>query len=169
MCGSITIKLPLKPYIVKFLEKRYGKKHLVSRNSLIGMYLIELLNKDYNKRGSIEEGSYYTIIVPSSIVARVGFDFPAVKYEKLASYFEKLFRNSLFEYVNMSIENDLKLVPEHDRKKIRNQNAKEAIKQFLSTYEICEDELKFETMYRTYYREVNRTELAHENLKLSES
>ena len=63
MSGSITINLPLKPYLIKYLTKKYGTYHIVNRTSWLGSYLVELLDKQYRRKGNIKDGAYYSLVV----------------------------------------------------------------------------------------------------------
>lgn len=56
MTGAITLNLPLEPYLVKYLTKKYGPQHIVNRNTWLGSYFIELLDKQYRRSGNIKDG-----------------------------------------------------------------------------------------------------------------
>jgi len=172
MSGSITINLPLKPYLIKYLIKKYGDFHIVSRNSWLGSYLIEILDKKYRRSGTIKDGDYYKIIVPKNIVKGVGFDMPAIKYIKLEQMIDKLFRNDLYSYIDVSIDNDLLVSNTYKssftgdlNKVIHKQNVVKALNQFFKTYNIIEDDLKMGTIYRDYSRHINKKRTVNENNK----
>ncbi len=66
----------------------------------------------------------------------------------------KVFYSEMFSYIDISIGNDLK-VKDETHESIIKQNRMRAIKQFLKFYDISEDDLKLESVYRQVQR--NRT------------
>ena len=162
MTGAITINLPLKAYLIKYLVKKYGKYHIVNRTSWLGSYLIELLDKQYRRKGNIKNGDFYSLVVSKEIIQKVGFDMPAIKYKKLEQMIDKLFRNELYSYIEISIENNLLVkvnkgsFDDSDKQIINKQNVINAMKQFFKTYNITEDDIKLETIYRDHARYVNK-------------
>ena len=47
MPATVSINMPMKSYLVKFLTQKYGDSHKVNQNGLLGGFLIQLLSKDY--------------------------------------------------------------------------------------------------------------------------
>lgn len=149
----ITLNIPLKPYLKKYLTQKYGNIHCVSRRSWLGRYLIDLLDKNYRKtKTEIKKDDYYPISISSSIVKEVGFDISTTKLKHLVEMIDKVFKNDLYSYVEVSVGSNLKFYnPEHDS--LNKQNTLRAIGQFLHFYAITEDEISVDSIYRTFYRD----------------
>lgn len=152
MSGIITLNIPLKPYLKKYLTQKYGPMHCVSKRSWLGRYLIDLLDKNYRKSSvDIKKEAYYPVSIPSSIVKEVGFDISATKLKHLAEMIHKVFLNDLYSYIEVSVGSNLRFYNE-EYDSINKQNTLKAIAQFLSYYSITEDEISADTIYRTFYR-----------------
>ena len=158
MAGSITIDLPVQSYLKKFLVKQYGCNLIVNRNSLLGLYIINLLDNNYTKKGTIKNGFAYKITIPKTIINEVGFNLPPGKFNSLESWLDKLFRSHVFNYIEITIDNELLVnlnspVYHYERKHgINKQDVIKAITQFFNSYDIKEEDFKFETMYRQFMR-----------------
>ena len=99
----------------------------------------------------MEKESYYTISIPPYIVKEVGFEISVLKLKSLADMIYKVFENDLFSYIEVSVGSELKFVNE-EYQSINKQNVVNAIQQFLRFYDINEDDLNPESLYRTFYR-----------------
>jgi hypothetical protein len=160
--GTCIVHLPLKSYLCKFLIKKYGTSYKISYNSLLGGFLIEILDKQYRRRESrqIKEESFYPIIVPKSIVEKVGFDFPTSKMRRFEQIIKQLFINEMRSHIDISIASNLSV-------QIHNKNYKvgvmKAMKHYLDYYDISEDDLKLESLYRSYQR--HKTDTTTDNEK----
>lgn len=151
MTGTITINMPMKSYLRKFLLKKYGSSYKVSSNSLLGIYLIEILDKQYRKdHKQIRQKNYYPLIIPKSIVERVGFDMPTAKMKRFEVMLSKLFKDELESYIKVTTT--LELYVNINDNKYR-QDIMKAMKQFLEYYKISEDELKLDSLYRDFSRQ----------------
>lgn len=149
MSGEISVNIPLKGYLKKYLLKKYGNSYTVNRTDWLGKYLVDLLDKQYRKKGSFNELDFYTIIVPSTIIKEVGFDMSAVKMKHFESMIDKVFRSELETYIEVSLSAELYT---RDASKYYKQNTLQAMEQFLKRFDIYEDDLKLESLYRDYAR-----------------
>ncbi len=160
--------------MIKYLQKKYGDHHIVSRNSWLGTYLIELLDKKYRKTGTIKDGNFYQIIVPKNIIKEVGFDMAPIKYNKMEQMVEKLFRSDLYSYIEVTIENELLVqvcksyFKQNGDLLLHKQDVMKAIRQFLKSYNITEEDLKLESMYRDYGRHMKRIRTRVLNQRLNQ-
>lgn len=149
----ITLNIPLKSYLKKYLTQKYGNTHCVSRRSWLGRYLVDLLDKNYRKtKADIKKEDFYPISIPSSIVKEVGFDISATKLKHLVEMIDKVFLNDLYSYIEVSVGSNLKFYNE-EHESINKQNTLRAISQFLKFYTITEDEKSPDSIYRTFYRD----------------
>ena len=152
MTGSIILNIPLKPYLKKYLYKKFGKIHHASRSSWLGAYVIDILDKEYRKSNeSIKKEDYFPVAIPYSVVCDVGFSVSKVKLSRLEVMIRKVFYNDLYSYIEISRDNELKIYDEEYNSIIK-QNAIRAISQYLSFFDITEDELSADSVYRQYSR-----------------
>jgi hypothetical protein len=151
MNSTIIINLPMKSFLKKFLTKKYGSHHKVSRNSLLGIHLIELLDKQYKRdHVKIKETDSFPFHFEKTVVEKMGFNISSGKMQKFEVFLHKLFRSSLDDYITTSINSDLVI---KTNKSLYKQDVLNAMKQFLACYEINEDDLKLNSLYRDYSRE----------------
>jgi hypothetical protein len=151
--GTVTLCIPMKSYLRKYLQKKYGDTHVVSRRSWLGRYFIDLLDKQYRKtKVDFEKEDYYQVIVPASIVKEVGFDLSNTKVKSLGDMIHKVFINDLYSYIEVSVGSKLSFKNEQFES-YNKQNVFQAIIQFLDYYDIGDDEIKVESLYRNYSRE----------------
>jgi len=152
MPDSITLNIPIKSHLKKYLTHKFGEEHSVSKKSWFGRYLVDLLDKDYRKTKTIlNESSYYTVGIPNYIFNEVGFDISNVKLKHLNDMINKVFLNDMISYIEVSVGNKLHFLNEHHNS-LNKQNVQKAIKQFLDFYNINEDELSVDTVYKSYFR-----------------
>lgn len=136
----VVISIPVKSYVKKFLVKRYGYTHQISKNSFIGLFLLELLQRKVEPPfREISKESTYDIHVPEFYFNEKGYHVDHIKLKFLSICLEKLF----FEDFYQDIDKEL-LKP--------NPNAMQSIRFFLSVYDITEDELKLASLYKKYQR-----------------
>lgn len=154
MPGTIQLNIPLRTFLRKYLVQKYGDYHCVSKSSWLGIYLLDLLDKQYRKvKANINNESYYTVSVPSTVIKEIGFDISAPKLKHLSDMIYKVFLNDLYSYIAVSIGSELKYYNQ-THESINKQNIYQAINQFLKHYEISEDELSADTLYKSYQRHV---------------
>lgn len=136
----IVISIPVKCHVKKYLIKRYGTVHQVSKKTFIGLFMLQLLEKKIEKpEKEVEKGHLYDIEVPEYYFNTKGYSVDAKKLKFLGICLEKLFVEDFNSFVdNELIKGDL--------------NAKKAIKLFFSIYDINENDLNMDSMYRNYQR-----------------
>ncbi len=153
MSATITLNIPLKSFLKKYLTHKYGEEHDISRRTWFGRYIIDILDKNYKKSNvDIKKDSFYPVHVSSCIIKEVGFDISATKLKLLSEMIYKVFLNDLYSYIEVSIGNNLSFFNEK-HESINKQNVLQAISQFLKFYDINESELSPDSVYRNFYRE----------------
>lgn len=136
----VVISIPVKSHVKKYLVKRYGSVHQVTKKSFIGLFLLEMLQRKVEPpMREVKKETNYDIHVPEFYFNKKGYHVDHVKLKFLSVCLERLFFEDFYHFVDNEM---LKEKP----------NARESIKFFLSVYEIQEDELKLESMYRNYQR-----------------
>ena len=56
---QLVLKIPMRSYLVKYLNTLFGKNMKVTRHSWLGLVIIEILTKDYQKKQVAPRGSYF--------------------------------------------------------------------------------------------------------------
>lgn len=136
----IVISIPVKPHVKKYLIKRYGTTHQVSKKTFIGLFLLQLLEKKIEKQEKdIPNNFTYEIEVPEYYFNTKGYSVDTKKLKFLGICLEKLF----VEDCNSFIDNELLK---------GDSNAKKAIKLFFCIYGIDENDLNLDSVYRNYQR-----------------
>ncbi|WP_444671264.1 hypothetical protein [Flavobacterium columnare] len=132
------INIPVKKHIKKYLENKYGTDHKISKKTFIGFFLSEMLEKKLEKSNPFP-GDVYTVTVPEFYFNKKGYTINAGKLRTIGLAFESLFDHDFVHYVD-------------NRLREGETNAYKCVKKFLKLYNIREDELKLESMYRKYQR-----------------
>lgn len=152
----ITISIPVKPYVKKYLVKRYGLAHQITKRSFIGLLIIQFLDKDTSvPDDSFELKEKYDVVISERYFNINGFSLSPSRLRFLGKCLEQLFFEDFYD----DIDKDL----------AKNQfNAYQSVKFFLDYYNINESEIKLESMYRNYqrYSKENIKEKKKSNSKL---
>lgn len=136
----IIISIPVKLHVKKYLIKRYGPVHQVSKKTFIGLFLLQLLEKKISKpEKEVDKINVYEIEVPEYYFNTKGYSIDDNKLKFLSICLEKLFIEDFYSFVDVELaKGDL--------------NAKQAIRLFFGIYDITENELNSDSVYRNYQR-----------------
>lgn len=134
----IDVKIPVKPYVRKYLEKRYGTTHRASSTSFIGMLLLHFLEKTVQPTGKATGEESYSVEVPEYYVNTTGHTVPDALLHRIGDCLEKMFREELFAYLDVRVLSGYKAQPE--------------LNLFLKRYAITEDDLRRDSIYKAYQR-----------------
>lgn len=139
----ITLEIPVKKYVKKYLISKYGDSHQISKNTLLGLLTLELLEKDFDPNDyPIKFDAIYSVIITERYVYGKGFSISSDKLNVIGSSIDRLFREDLFAHVDrVLISTTL--------------NALDIIRDFLDYYKITDNELKLESIYKAYKRHKN--------------
>lgn len=133
------IKIPVKPYVKKYLIGRYGKQHTITKSSFLGFLVYDRLNKDFDPKTEYKGlDDVYEVELTNWVFKSQGHSVSKNQLLAIGHALYLLFREDCFEYV--------------ESEQTKAGNATKALKEFLNKYEIREDDLKFETIYRDYKR-----------------
>lgn len=150
MANAAKIYIPLKSYLRKYLEKKYGNVHEVTRKSWLGQYVIDILDTTYRKNGiSLNYDNTYCLAISHRVIQRHGFEISPEKLKKFETMIEKVFRSELFTYAELSVANNLTY---ENNGKVSKQFVNKSFEQSFKHYGITESDLKLETLYRDYLR-----------------
>lgn len=137
----ISVEIPVKSYVKKYLCVRYGTEHKLSKTTLLGILIFQLLDSKVEKQpvSAKDFDSRYVIQISEFYFNIKGFRIPMAKRKFLAICLEKLFYEDLYMFIDKSIRN-------------YNVSAMKALKIFLEEYKISENDAKLESIYRQYQR-----------------
>lgn len=137
-----TIAIPVKIAVKKYLIKRYGLNHIITKKSFFGLLILELLDHKVEAPDrSFDAFEKYEIKVPEYYFNVKGFSINRSKAKFLGNCLEKLFFEDFHAFVDLEL--------------MKGSNAMKSIKLFLAVYQISESEMKLESMYRNYQRYSN--------------
>lgn len=136
---TVSVSFPVEPHVRKYLIKRYGSAHIATRKTLLGSLVLTSLEKTYVKQDKRIEPLYkYSVLIPEYYVNVIGHTLPRNTQQHLGECCTKLFNMAMFEFVDNEVWAGAKAMP--------------TLKRFLNRYEITEDDMKFESLYRAYQR-----------------
>ena len=135
------IEIPVPSHIKKFLDIQYKNDTRISEKSFIGMLILQNLTGKLKFTGNRQEKKYpqtFTITLSSHYFKKGAVIVDPKKISWLVRLFDKLFFSELLRYVNTRLTQKV--------------SAKQLLSQFLQKYEISEDELRLDSIYRRYKR-----------------
>jgi len=151
--NCVEIKIPVKPYIKKYLVRRYGVSHKITKRSLVGFMLLELLNKDIHKHKKDNlNTATYSFLIGEHYFKVYGFTVQKEKINFLGNCLDRLFIEDFYNFVDLELEKG-------------HLNAYQSVSLFLKVYKIPEKDLKHDSMYRKYQRYCNENIKQKKNIK----
>lgn len=136
----IQIDIPVKKHVNKYLIRRYGAVHTISKKSFVGLLVLELVNNEVKKVNyDIIHCDKYTLLLPDFYFNTKGFTLDKNKEKFLGVCLERMFFEDFYHFVDVELAKG-------------NLNAYKAVNLFLKLFNIHEDDVKLESMYRNYQR-----------------
>ncbi len=136
----IQVKIPMKPYVVKFLKKNYGSNHKISRRSWLGKSLLHLLTFKFAKPPKMNPMSSFTFIIPMRMCLEYGYFVDHSKYKDIADVCEDVFKKNMFSHIHINAVNG-------SHGEVMN-----SLRNYFDFYDITEDDFKLESAYRAWLR-----------------
>lgn len=136
----IVISIPVKPHVKKYLIKRYGESHTITKKTFLGVFISGLLHKKIEKQDYETNGfEKFNFSISTDFLYKKGHTISIHHKKYIGRCFEMLF----FEDFYIFVDNELLK---------GSGNALKAVKLFLKSYNLTENELKLDSMYRNYQR-----------------
>jgi len=138
----VAVHIPCKVHVKKYLIGRYGSHHTMSKKSLLGTLLFHVLDKNCPK-AEIKLDQYrekYDIMVPEFYFKSRGYHIGYKKKHYLAVCFEKIFFEDMLQSIEIGVS-------QYQARPI------DAMRRFLKKYDINENDVNFDSIYRQYQRE----------------
>lgn len=145
---SITQHIPVANHVYKFLVKRCGTDRIVAtRKSFIGSLLISLHSRDMDvkKPRRNEYTRLFHIEVPFHLYEKAGVYITNYKAALFNSMVDQIFREEIFVHTIIRKHQDEELY----LRTIRN---------LLDAYDITEEDIKLDTLYRDFKRKKEKYE-----------
>jgi hypothetical protein len=139
----IEIAIPVKPYVMKYLIHKYSSDTITfKRNDHIHSTFLSLLqrpSKEYaHKKYKKVEGPNVKFVISMSLKRNVGCVLPEENIRHFNFFIDYLIKHEFFDFVDSKIEEGVR--------------TKNAIDAFMDKYDLGEDDIKFETLKKSYYR-----------------
>lgn len=139
----VQIYIPVKKHVKKYLIKKYGEVHTITKKTFLGLLLLELISKDADTTDIDFKGyEKYEMDIPELYFNTKGFSVNRNKLNFLGVCLERLFFEDFYSFVDVELSKG-------------NSNAWQSVKLFLFLNNINENEMKLESMYRNYQRHCN--------------
>lgn len=134
------IYFPVKSYILKYLQFRYGPQFLYTQSSSLAPIIRSVLSKEtvnFYKPFSNKLG--YPVELTDLYVSRYGVFFNQKKLYQFNNDVDNLFREELFQFMNLN-------------KDIYNIKYRVTLRDFLNRMDITEDDIKIGTLLKSFTR-----------------
>jgi hypothetical protein len=137
----VTVSIPVKGHVKKYLCTRYGTEHTLTKNSLLGMLIYHSLSQEIERQPvSISELPFrYCVNVSEFYMSRKGHTVKMKTRKFLGLCLETLFLEDMKGFIDKCLSG-------------MGLTAMASLKIFLQTYGISEEDVKIESLYRNYQR-----------------
>ncbi len=138
---SITHNIPVADHVYKYLKKRCGTDHIIaSRTTFIGSQILSLLTRNADLRPKKTDfAKIFKVTIPESLYGKNGMHISAENAQLFNVQIDKMFREELYIHLLILKSNDKKLYLK-------------SMRGFLNVYDIGEDDIKMDTLYRDFKR-----------------
>ena len=136
----IQISIPVKKHVKKYLIKKYGEIHTISKKTFLGLLLLELISTEADTSDIDFNGfDRYKIDIPELYFNTKGYTINRNKLKFLGVCLERLFFEDFYAFVDVELAKG-------------KTNAWQSVELFLNMNDINENEMKLGSMYRNYQR-----------------
>jgi hypothetical protein len=152
---AITQHIPVADHVYKYLLKRCGTDHIkASRVTFLGSLLLSLQSRNYDVTPADKKFTkVFSVTIPQHKYDKLGMHITPQIALLFNDQIDKMFRDEMFCHILINKNVDKKMF-------------KKSMEIFLEVYQIDEDDLRMDTLYRDFKRK--KTELA-KNLNTTSS
>lgn len=141
MSYSITHQLPVSPHVYKYLTATCGSDHIkASRKSWIGNLVLDIQTKDFKYKPLTSKMDHiFKVTITEHDFNHLGTNITPKSAKVFNKTIDMIFREKLYEHA--LIANRINGIP-----------IMKYLEGSLEIYDITEDDLKFDTLYRDFKR-----------------
>ena len=138
---SITESIPVSNHVYKYLVKRCGSDtYTASRKDIIGNIVLSSLGRNQDiKPLKNKYTKLFNIVIKEASYLRNGIFLGVKSGQVFNNMVDKLFRNEMYFHISINATAD-------------KEKCLKGLRKYLNLYNINEDDLKLETIYRDYKR-----------------
>ena len=148
MSATITITIPCKPLVSKYIKHEHGPEVKLDRNTAVGKYFLGLVSKDYERHENYQNIEQFSdqlsILISEDVHARNGHLLSHTNIVEFNEYITQVVHRRLFDVI--------------DAYKEANHRGfiTEGLKGFYKKFGIAEEEFSYGAAKMAYHRYVNR-------------
>jgi hypothetical protein len=157
MINHYSVAIPTNPYLKAFITRFYGDPISINNRSHIGVFLIGVMSKEnFSTRMAFDKKDirykFFTekiqCVAPVSLMSRYGYYLSEDQVIQINRYFETLFEEQLYFYVQRNIDTTK-----------RRSGYEKAIENFADFYNIeLNEKVSFDCLKKIEYRFRKKTE-----------
>lgn len=136
----LKVNVPLKPYLIKYLNNKYGSKHKASKTSWLGLEALELLTHDFHKPEKVNTKDCFSFVIPYSLCKFYGHFVDPNKVVVFQKKVERIFKDLLVEHIKIN------------NRVFKHGNVMKSIRDFYVYYSISEEDLSADYAYKLVQR-----------------
>ncbi|PZO33200.1 MAG: hypothetical protein DCE86_05435 [Flavobacteriaceae bacterium] len=138
---AVVIYFPVSPHVYKYLQKKVGEKLVVTKQNFYGNLVLDILSKQSYYSPVVEDDLQFPVEISVRYMTEFGFSINARIFRKFNTQIDHIFREEMRSYVSVC----------HEANKIQK---KEALHQFLVSFNIDEEDIKLETLLKDLVRKI---------------
>jgi len=138
---SITQNIPVADHVYKYLKTRCGSDHIkATRTSIFGSLALSLLGKTADLKPKKSEFTRtFRVTISENSHSRQGMHLTEANAQLFNDQVDRMFREELFFYLIMN-------------KGLSSKMYLQSMRTFLEVYDITEEDIKLDTLYRDFKR-----------------
>lgn len=144
MTELFSIPIPVAPHVKKYLTTIYGDYYTLSLDDALGILLHAIITRktsfDNTPKNTTKLSCSFEFKFSLSIFQKFGFTFEPKDYFYIGKMLDKYFREKMYEYAIINSVNN-------------NINCKRSMKEFMDFFEITEEDVDLESLYRDFKRQ----------------
>ncbi len=138
----VEIEIPVKLYIKRYLNVKYGKPAQLTRKEMEGRFLYELIEDPRQDRDK-EVGTFnhtLTVLLPDRVLMKKGHYLTPTQISNFNSFMKLFIRNEMRSHIDLIL------------RKQPQTEIKDAIYDYQQHYKLFDDFFPFDSIKKDYYR-----------------
>lgn len=130
---------PVQPHVYKYLQVKCGEKLVAEQKNLWGEIILDLFSKRTRSVTALTTQMKFPVEIALHYLERYGVNIDKQVIYRFNSRIDDIMREEMRTYVFLSNQNHL--IPKD-----------QALREFMSSYNLTEDDIKFETLKKDLVR-----------------